>query len=278
MNLADFIDTGSAKRSPDGWSSPTRPSTGRPKTDTACPSSCAHRSGPRQTPSGAQPSRSGPAAAPPSSARWAPARPISQPPPRTWPASRRVLGACAPPHLVRKWKREIEETVPGAHAAIVTSITDLERLRTIGGDGPLFAVMSPREGKIVVSDGSPQSSSVGPQRAAGSSVDEVTGEPFRVPCCPDCYAMVLDTDGVPLTDRDLSRRRRSMQRMRLRPVAGRQLRPTPLSARRLHQAQDGRLLQPARSQTNVHEFKSPGVRRRASPPASSPTSAEGHSA
>ena len=28
---------------------------------------------------------------------------------------RRVLVLC-PPHLVRKWKREVEETVPGAHA------------------------------------------------------------------------------------------------------------------------------------------------------------------
>ena len=59
---------------------------------------------------------------------------------------RRILVLC-PPHLVRKWKREIEETVPGAHAAIVTSITDLERLRTIG-DAPLFAVMSRERAKL----------------------------------------------------------------------------------------------------------------------------------
>ena len=38
---------------------------------------------------------------------------------------RQVLVVC-PPHLVRKWKREVEETVPLARAAIVTSITDLE--------------------------------------------------------------------------------------------------------------------------------------------------------
>ncbi|MCY4583862.1 MAG: DEAD/DEAH box helicase family protein, partial [Chloroflexi bacterium] len=41
---------------------------------------------------------------------------------------RRVLVIC-PPHLTKKWKREVEQTVPGARAAIVTSITDLERLR-----------------------------------------------------------------------------------------------------------------------------------------------------
>ena len=54
---------------------------------------------------------------------------------------RRVLVLC-PPHLTRKWKREVEETVPGARAVIVASITDLERLRTATGAGPLFAIMS----------------------------------------------------------------------------------------------------------------------------------------
>ena len=53
---------------------------------------------------------------------------------------RRILILC-PPHLTKKWKRgqrrrEVEETVPGARAAIVTSITDLERLRHSTGSGP----------------------------------------------------------------------------------------------------------------------------------------------
>ncbi len=119
---------------------------------------------------------------------------------------RRVL-VLVPPHLVRKWKREIEETVPGVHAAIVTSITDLERLRMIG-DVPLFAVMSRERAKLSFRW---QPAVVERWAAARGRLflHEATGEPFRVPCCPDCYAMVLDTDGVPLTDRDLSRRRRT---------------------------------------------------------------------
>ena len=48
---------------------------------------------------------------------------------------RRVLVLC-PPHLTRKWKREVEETVPSARTAIVTSITDMERLRYSVGAGP----------------------------------------------------------------------------------------------------------------------------------------------
>ena len=59
----------------------------------------------------------------------------------------RVLVLC-PPHLVPKWKREVEMTVPGAKAVIVRSITDLERLRLVVGSGPLFAVMSRERAKL----------------------------------------------------------------------------------------------------------------------------------
>ena len=49
----------------------------------------------------------------------------------------RVLVLC-PPHLTRKWKREVEETVPSVRTAIVTSITDLENLRySVGSRPPL---------------------------------------------------------------------------------------------------------------------------------------------
>ena len=54
--------------------------------------------------------------------------------------------------------------------------------------------------------------------------DEETGEPFRVPCCPVCTAQIVDKDGVPLTDEDLSRRKLAAPTA-ARPVAGRQLRP-----------------------------------------------------
>ena len=93
-----------------------------------------------------------------------------------------VLVLC-PPHLTRKWKREVEETVPAARTVIVASITDLEKLRLSHGPGPLFAVMSRERAKLsfrwlptVV------------ERWAtvdGRLVrDEETLEPVRVPCCP----------------------------------------------------------------------------------------------
>ena len=103
-------------------------------------------------------------------------------------------------------KREVEMTVPGARAVIVRSITDLERLRLSTGSGPLFAVMSREKAKL-----SYRWMPAVIQRWATSRGrllrDEETGDPFRVPCCPDCTAQIVDKDGVPLTDADLNRRK-----------------------------------------------------------------------
>ena len=120
---------------------------------------------------------------------------------------RRILVLC-PPHLTRKWKREVEDTVPDARAVIVASITDLERLRLSHGPGPLFVVMSRERAKL-----SYRWLPAVVERWAtvdGRLVrDEETLEPFRVPCCPDCYEPIVDKDGLPLTLKDLARRKRS---------------------------------------------------------------------
>ena len=119
---------------------------------------------------------------------------------------RRILILC-PPHLTRKWKREVEETVPGARVAIVASITDLERLRLSVGPAPLFAVMSRERAKLSYRW---KPAVIQRWAAAGGRLvrDEQTGEPFQVPCCPTCHAQVVDKDGVPLTNEELSRKRR----------------------------------------------------------------------
>ena len=117
----------------------------------------------------------------------------------------RILVIC-PPHLVPKWKREVEMTVPSARAAVVESITELERLRFSIGPGPLFAVMSREKAKL-----SYRWKAAVIYRWATSRGrlvrEEETGEPFRVPCCPSCTAQVVDKDGVPLTDKDLERKK-----------------------------------------------------------------------
>ena len=118
---------------------------------------------------------------------------------------KRILVLC-PPHLTRKWKREVEATAPGARAVIVASITDLERLRLSIGSGPLFAVMSRERAKLSYRW---MPAVVKRWAASGGRLirDEETGEPFRIPCCPVCTAQLVDKDGVPLTDEDLSRRK-----------------------------------------------------------------------
>ena len=124
---------------------------------------------------------------------------------------RRVLVLC-PPHLTRKWKREVEETLPLARAVIVESITDLEKLRYSIGSGPLFAVMSRERAKLsyrwqaAVIQRRAVSGGTGDKKA-GLIRDEQTGETFRIPCCPVCTAQITDRDGVPLTDADLNRRK-----------------------------------------------------------------------
>ncbi len=118
---------------------------------------------------------------------------------------RRIL-VVGPPHLMRKWKREVEQTVPNARAAIVKSISDLEALRTSHGPGPLFVVMSRERAKLSYR-WKPAIVERWAAPAGRLLRDEETGEPIRVACCPDCHAPIVDGDGVPLTVAQLSRRR-----------------------------------------------------------------------
>ena len=125
---------------------------------------------------------------------------------------RRCLILC-PPHLTRKWKREIEDTVPNGRAAIVASITDLERLRLSTSAAPLFAIMSRERAKLsyrwkpaLIE----RWATAGYNGYGGRLVrDEETGEPFKVPCCPTCYAQVVDKDGGQGNAEEMSRKRRT---------------------------------------------------------------------
>ena len=162
----------------------------------------------------------------------------------------RILVLC-PPHLVPKWKREVEQTVPGVKAAIVESITDLERLRLSVGSGPLFAVMSREKAKLsyrwkaaVIQR---WAVSGGTERKPAKLVrDEETGEPFQVPCCPDCTAQVVDKDGVPLTfDKDLNRRKHVCANCGSPPLAGRPVRAEKVSFGGLREAPHAGVLRPA---------------------------------
>jgi len=113
---------------------------------------------------------------------------------------RRVLVVC-PPHLVRKWRREILQTVPGARVALVRTITDLERARSLGG-GVAFVVCSRERAKLGYR-WSPAAVARPARDGAGGLARNEAGQLVRVLCCPSCYTPAVDDDDVPLTWADL---------------------------------------------------------------------------
>lgn len=114
---------------------------------------------------------------------------------------RRIFVMC-PPHLVRKWRREIEQTVPGARTAIVRSIGDLERARDLGGSAQ-FVICSREYAKLGYRWRPATVTRVvrGPD---GGVVRDETGALVRACCCPACFAPIVDDEGVPLTEAELA--------------------------------------------------------------------------
>ena len=102
------------------------------------------------------------------------------------------------------------ETLLSARAAIVSSITDLERLKLSVGEGPLFAILSRERAKLSYRW---KPAVVERWAVSGGRLmrDEETGEPFKIPCCPCCFGQVADGDGVPLTQDVLSSKRHRCQ-------------------------------------------------------------------
>lgn len=104
-----------------------------------------------------------------------------------------------PPHLTKKWRREIEQTIPGATAVILKTMADVDKLANEpeyqGLDGPLFAVLSREKAKL------------GYRRRA-AAVRRLHGK-AHVLACPDCYQPIRDGKGMLLVGPDwLERARR----------------------------------------------------------------------
>lgn len=107
----------------------------------------------------------------------------------------RVIILC-PPHLVRKWQRELVQTVPGAQVAIVRTISELERARRLGG--PFACVVLSREQAKLGGRWLPAALERPLRDACGTGVRDENGGLLRLPCCPGCSAPVTDDQGVPL--------------------------------------------------------------------------------
>ncbi|MCC6903829.1 MAG: hypothetical protein IT377_32980, partial [Polyangiaceae bacterium] len=118
---------------------------------------------------------------------------------------RRVFLLC-PPHLVRKWRREIERTVPGARVAIVRTIRDLERARHLGGSVE-FVICSREQAKLGYR-WRPAAVTRLARGPGGAAVRDETGAVARLHCCPSCFAPIVDDEGVPLAWADLEQKKR----------------------------------------------------------------------
>ena len=157
--------------------------------------------------------------------------------------SNRGIEDAFPPHLVPKWKREVEMTVHGARA-VVKSITDLERLRLSIGSGPLFAVMSREKAKLSLPLDARRHRAVGRLQAqAGAGRGDGRAVPGAL--LPRLHRSDRGQGRVPLTDEDLNRRKHTCAGCGSPPLAGGQVRPRPLPSGRLREAPDEGLLRPA---------------------------------
>src|SRR5207253_7292170 len=97
---------------------------------------------------------------------------------------RRVLVIC-PPHLVRKWAREVKETVPNARVTIVRTVREVEVVRTQAGFGPQFVICSREQAKLGYRWKPAVASR--PVVEGGRLLRGETGEVQRLLCCTDCF-------------------------------------------------------------------------------------------
>ena len=123
---------------------------------------------------------------------------------------KRPLVLC-PPHLTRKWKREVEMTIPGVPAAIVSSITDLERLRAYDPGTALVTIMSRERAKLSYR-WKPSYLLHYTARGNRRPGNPRPGETHLWLSCPDCYRMIADKEGVPLSESDMSKKRLTCSR------------------------------------------------------------------
>jgi len=110
----------------------------------------------------------------------------------------RVLVMC-PNHLVRKWKREVEETVPGAQVVVLSGWRDVLALRDVSGrpSCPEYYVLARDTAKL------------GFFWKPAALWREGTAKGKRKGWhCPDCGDLLVDKDGVPFPKGEFSERRK----------------------------------------------------------------------
>lgn len=131
-----------------------------------------------------------------------------------WAAGYRRALTISPSHLVRKWKREIESTIPGAHGIILRDLEDVAQFatlcHTLPATTPLYGIVSKETAKLGAAWRPVYRERDVPYH------DEQSGATGRVraAACPSCGVTVVDKDGVPLALHQFDRKRRFCQSCR----------------------------------------------------------------
>jgi SNF2 family DNA or RNA helicase len=100
----------------------------------------------------------------------------------------KTLVVC-PPHLVGKWRREVKQTLPSAHAVVAEKIGDLERVLKEKWR-PLFVILSREKAKLGYY-----------WKGHAARLKDSTL------VCPRCRTPLIDRDGVPVADEALNRKK-----------------------------------------------------------------------
>ena len=108
---------------------------------------------------------------------------------------KKVIVLC-PPHLVRKWKREIEATLPRASASVVRTITDLDKVMRNLNPVIHFIIISRERAKLGYR-----------RKAAYNLLQKGDRYKYRLLCCPDCGGEITDSDGVPVEREELEKKK-----------------------------------------------------------------------
>ncbi len=125
---------------------------------------------------------------------------------------RRPIIIC-PPHLVPKWKREVEITLPGVRALTVSSITQLETIRKADPRHPFFTIISREQAKRTYF-WKPAFLERPVRTRRGNGIRDEEGNLLYRLACPECgeQPMTIQKDEVKiLTPEDLEAKRRRCQ-------------------------------------------------------------------
>jgi SNF2 family DNA or RNA helicase len=107
----------------------------------------------------------------------------------------KILVVC-PPHLVRKWRREVKQTVPMATSLAAERIGDIERALN-EERRPLFVILSREKAKLGYY-----------WKGHAARLKDSTF------VCPKCRTPLVDRDGVPVSEEGLNRKKQKCKECR----------------------------------------------------------------